>query len=139
MSQEAEVKSELTRITNGALHEDKNGSITLRGVIPSTSLCALKIDNYQREQLPMQTVSKLAEALKAGAKIPDITLGARTGDFVERAGTFTIKGDVYVALSKLFRAGKITKFYPGIYGIEDTPEESNTSAGVDLQPLTGVK
>lgn len=77
----------------------KNSSqIVLRGVLDPASLEWLKVDEYQREPLPLSSLSKLWEALKNGESLPDIELGMRGNDFdVSKNDTeFWLKGDVFI-------------------------------------------
>jgi len=67
------------KIISGALHESplRGGTIILRGVIDSSSLKSLRFDEYQREALPLASLKKLTDALKAGESLPDIEIGMR--------------------------------------------------------------
>jgi hypothetical protein len=90
---------ESVRLTAAALDEIKEtGDIILRGVVAPDCLRLIKADSYQREVLPISAVKGLIEAIKTGAKIPDITLGMRGGNFREdpKTGEFHLLDDVYV-------------------------------------------
>ena len=67
------------KIINGALHESplRGGTVILRGVIDVGSLKTLRFDDYQREALPLSSLAKLTNALKAGESLPDIEIGMR--------------------------------------------------------------
>lgn len=88
---------EHVRIECGALDEIQGSSdIILRGVIAPETLKLIKADTYQREVLPLSSVSGLIQAIKHGDKVPDITLGMRGGDFEEKNGAYVLKNDVFV-------------------------------------------
>jgi hypothetical protein len=77
----------------------KGNQIVLRGVIDPASLNDLKIDEYQREALPLSALNRLWQALRDGESLPDIELAMRGNDF-DVAGKndseFWLKGDVYI-------------------------------------------
>lgn len=72
-------------VINGALDEVATGSrgnqIVLRGVIDPASLSLLRVDDYQREPLPLSALSKLWGALRNGESLPDIELACRSENF----------------------------------------------------------
>ena len=76
----------------------KGNQIVLRGVLDPASLADLKIDEYQREALPLSSLTKLWEALRNNESLPDIELAMRGNDFdVNKAeDEFWLKGDVYI-------------------------------------------
>ena len=88
---------ESIKVVNGAL--DTAGSdVVLRGVLDPQSLKLIKVDDYQREVLPITSLSSLVKAFaNKASKVPDVTLGARGGNFTEREGAFYLQDDVYVA------------------------------------------
>lgn len=67
------------RITNGALDESdlRGGTVILRGVIDKDSLKHLRVDDYQREALPLSSISGLIAAVQQGDALPDIEIGMR--------------------------------------------------------------
>lgn len=67
------------RIVAGALDESelRGGTIILRGVVDKDSLKHLQIDSYQREALPIASLSGLMNAVKIGDTLPDIEIGMR--------------------------------------------------------------
>jgi hypothetical protein len=90
--------SEKIKLTSAALDE-ANNNIVLRGVVTPQSLKLIKVDDYQREALPLTSLSSLIHALKspAASKVPDITLGTRSGNYdEEKGGTFYLVPETYV-------------------------------------------
>lgn len=86
------------KIVSGALHEStlRGGTIILRGVIDSSTLKNLLFDDYQREALPLASLKKLTDALKAGEALPDIEIGMR-GDHVKGTeDTYYLQDPCYV-------------------------------------------
>lgn len=67
------------KILDGSLHEspERGGTLILRGVIDPDSLQHLKVDDYQREALPLASLRRLSQALKEGNPLPDIEVGMR--------------------------------------------------------------
>ncbi len=84
------------RIVNGALDELDEGTIILRGVIASESLRLLKVDDYQREVMPLTALSSILDALKNRQALPDIELGMRGQNFTSREGVFHLKDPTYI-------------------------------------------
>jgi len=86
------------KITNGALHESplRGGTIILRGVIDSNSLKTLRFDDYQREALPLSSLNKLANALKAGESLPDIEIGMRGARTRNTGDDWYLQDECYV-------------------------------------------
>jgi hypothetical protein len=87
-----EIKTEPKGIhlTNGALDEiatSRGQQIVLRGVIDPASLSLLKVDEYQREPLPLSALAKLWQALRDGESLPDIELAMRSTNFESVKGT----------------------------------------------------
>lgn len=87
---------ETIKLERAALDETPNGEIILRGVLTPDSLKLIQADTYQREVLPITSVTSLVEAFKSGGKVPDVTLGMRGGNFSDRAGSIYLLDDVYV-------------------------------------------
>src|SRR5580698_10049833 len=87
-----------TRATLDEIPSGGTSQIVLRGVLDPASLEELKVDEYQREPLPLSSLSRLWEALKNGESLPDIELGMRGNDFdVDKNDTeFWLKGAVYI-------------------------------------------
>jgi len=85
----------VVRIVKAALDEGSTG-IILRGVIDPKSLRLLQIGPYQREIMPLNTISELAEAIEKGS-VPDIELGVRGSNYMERKrGVFELAEDVFI-------------------------------------------
>ena len=86
------------KIINGALHESplRGGTIILRGVIDSNSLKALRYDDYQREALPLASLAKLTNALKAGESLPDIEIGMRGAKTRDTGEHWYLQDECYV-------------------------------------------
>lgn len=79
--------SEFIHIINAALDEiatTRGQQIVLRGVIDPASLALLKVDDYQREPLPLSALAKLWQALRDGESLPDIELALRGNDYDSR-------------------------------------------------------
>lgn len=78
-------------VMNAALDEvvsSKEGNqIALRGVIDPASLQHLRVDDYQREPLPLSQLSKMWQALRDGESLPDIELGMRSQTFESVVGS----------------------------------------------------
>lgn len=72
-----------------------DGDIVLRGVIDPSSLANLKVDSYQREILPTSKIKDLAQALRTG-KVPDIEIGMRGGNYMEREGNFYLQDECFI-------------------------------------------
>lgn len=87
---------ESIKVTHAALAE-KDDDIVLRGVLDPASLHLIKVDDYQREVLPLSSLSLLINAFSSGTRrIPDITLGMRGGNYTERDGAIYLYDPVYV-------------------------------------------
>lgn len=86
------------KIVNGALHEStlRGGTLILRGVIDVGSLKTLRFDDYQREALPLSSLAKLSNALKAGETLPDIEIGMRGHKFRSIKDDWYLQDDCYV-------------------------------------------
>jgi hypothetical protein len=86
------------KILNGALDETtlRGGTIILRGVVDPECLKLLKTDDYQREVMPLPPGHRLMQAIKKGEPFPDIELGVRGENFVERNEAIFIQNDVYI-------------------------------------------
>lgn len=98
---EKNLKKTGTHLLSGALDEkvtSRGNEIVLRGVVDPASLGMLRVDEYQREALPLAALTKLWQALRDGESLPDIELGMRSLDF-DSAGDsdFWLPGDkVYI-------------------------------------------
>ena len=82
------------KVCNAALDQSPSGDIVLRGVIHPDSLSGLRVASYQREVLPITSLSRLIKAIKAGTTLPDIELGMRGQKYIERGGCFHLQDDV---------------------------------------------
>ena len=82
------------KVLHGALDERDN-EVILRGVIDPSSFDQLLTAPYQREVLPLARINSLVDALKTST-VPDVELGMRGGDFMERESAFYLKDDVYI-------------------------------------------
>ena len=82
------------KLTCAALEEREN-QIILRGAIDPDSLALLQIADYQREELPQSRIGPLMVAIQAGG-VPDLQLGCRGGDFLERDGAFYIQDPTFI-------------------------------------------
>lgn len=101
------------KLVHAALDDD-NGDIVVRGVIDPVSLNHLKVADYQREILPLAKIRDLAAAFKVGKTVPDIDLGMRGGQFLERDGAFYLQNDVYIIDGLQRRAGAIEALKAGV-------------------------
>lgn len=84
------------RILSGALDETPEGHIVLRGVVDPLSLSSLQIDDYQREALPLSSLSSIIDALKEKETLPDIELGMRGQKYFDKDGVFTLRDEVFI-------------------------------------------
>lgn len=84
------------KLIHAALDEGENGEILLRGVIDPASLPHLQVAEYQREVQPLSKIRDLAEAFKNYGQVPDIDLGMRGGNFLERDGAYYLQDAVYI-------------------------------------------
>jgi len=76
--------------------DEQGAEIVLRGVIDAASLSLLNVAEYQREILPDRKIGALMTALQQGG-VPDIQLGCRGGNYIEREdGTFYVQDPVYI-------------------------------------------
>ncbi|RJQ14036.1 hypothetical protein C4553_01775 [Candidatus Parcubacteria bacterium] len=82
------------KVVRAALSEEKK-DIILRGEVDPGSLHQLQTAPYQREVLPLAKINTLIEAFQKST-VPDIELGMRGGDFMERDGAFYLKNDVFI-------------------------------------------
>jgi len=95
----AEQRIHLVKAALDEVATERGNQIVLRGVLDKASLEHLKVDEYQREALPLSALTRLWEALKNRESLPDIELGMRGTDFdVEgrNESEFWLKGDVYI-------------------------------------------
>lgn len=80
------------KILKGALDEQKDGNIILRGVIDQESLRHILVDAYQRG---VMNRGDIMEGYRSGAQLPDVELGMRGQDFDMNRGTFVLRDPVY--------------------------------------------
>lgn len=120
---------ESIKLVSAALDEDKQDNIVLRGVIEPASLYQLKVGSYQREVLPLSKIKDLEEAFTEGGNVPDIDLGMRGGNFIEKEGAFFLQDDVFIidglqrvtAAKKVIEEGKVPRL-GGIVHFNTTEE-----------------
>lgn len=107
---------ESIKMVCAALDETADHEIILRGVLDPDSLAALKIDDYQREVMPLPTIGKLAKAFETGSSVPDIDLGMRGEGFTEREDAFYLQDPVYIidGLQRVSAARHVMKTNPGV-------------------------
>jgi hypothetical protein len=84
------------KVCHAALDEAPNGDIILRGVLDPTHLHLLKVDDYQREVLPISSLSDLVEAFFRDEPVPDIELGMRGQRVNEQGDCYALFDDVYI-------------------------------------------
>lgn len=84
------------KIGSAALDQTHSGELVLRGVVDTQSFHRLKVGSYQREILPFAKISELVRAFEAGASVPDIDLGMRGDNFIERQGYVYLQDPVYI-------------------------------------------
>lgn len=89
------VVRESIKLIHAALDEDDKGNIILRGVISPESFYHLKVGPYQREILPQARIKDLMKAFEVGG-VPDVELGMRGGNFLEKEGAFFLQNDTYI-------------------------------------------
>ncbi len=123
---------ESIKLTNAALDELTNGEIVLRGVLDPRSIQQIQADDYQREVLPLGSLSSLIEAFGSGTvHVPDITLGMRGGDYTDRERAFYLQDPVFVidglqrisAALYVLRSGKNTSPHLGATVFFNTTKE----------------
>lgn len=88
------------KIVSGSLHESPFNAeaIILRGVIDPESLRRLKVDDYQREVLPLGKLHKMMNAVREGGSLPDIEIGMR-GDRVRNSpdgNTYFLQDECFI-------------------------------------------
>jgi hypothetical protein len=83
------------KLVHAAL-DDEKGEIICRGVIDPESLSLLKVADYQREVLSRESIRTLALGFKEGSSFPDLDLGMRGGDYLEREGAIFLQDPVYI-------------------------------------------
>lgn len=105
------------RVMNAALDESplRGGSIILRGVIHPDSLADLKVDDYQREVLPITSKSRLLKALNGNEPLPDIELGMRGQKYTTRGGDHFMHSPLYIidGLQRTSTAIRFMQLNPG--------------------------
>lgn len=84
------------KVCHAALDEAPNGEIILRGVLEPSHLHQLKVDDYQREVLPLASLSDLVTAFMNGESVPDVELGMRGHRVLERDDCFHLQDGVYI-------------------------------------------
>lgn len=87
---------ESIKLVRAALDESPSGDILLRGVLEPESFTAIKVAKYQRETLSLKQLGSLIKGFRDGGKIPDVVLGMRGGNYLERDGGFYLQEDTYV-------------------------------------------
>lgn len=87
---------ESVKLVRAALDETPGGDIILRGSLDCASFSAIKIAAYQRETLSLKQLSSLIGGFRDGGKIPDIVIGMRGGNYLERDGAFYLQDETYV-------------------------------------------
>jgi hypothetical protein len=132
---------ETIKLTNAAFDE-LNGEIIVRGVLDPKSLHLIQTDDYQREVLPIASQSSLITAFLEDKFIPDITIGMRGGNFIERADnakdkamsvylqdtTYVIDGLQRISTAlHLMRLGKKENPHLGCITYFNTTRESESS------------
>ena len=88
-------KSTSIKVIHGALDETPQGEIILRGIINADNLHLIQVDDYQREVLPLTTITEIMKALETGT-VPDIELAMRGGRCIDREESYYLQDDVYV-------------------------------------------
>lgn len=98
MAKEPKLKIHLTNAALDEIATSRGQQIVLRGVIEPRSLEHLKVDDYQREPLPLSALTRLWQALRDGESLPDIELGMRGDQFDcgGKDGEYWLAGDVYI-------------------------------------------
>lgn len=86
------------KLVSGVLHESplRGGTLVLRGVLDSASLKQLRFDDYQREALPLSSLTKLTAAVKEGATLPDIEIGMRGQKYTNKGEDWLLTDPCYV-------------------------------------------
>jgi len=84
------------KIINAALDETPDREIILRGSIDPDSLINLRIDDYQREVMPLASLSSLVKAFQGTSSVPDVDLGMRGESYREHEDAFYLQDPVYI-------------------------------------------
>lgn len=85
------------RLVSAAIDETPRGEIVLRGVIEAGTLDRLHVDDYQREALPLTSLSSIIDALKSGEVLPDIELGMRGESYsVKEDGVHVLRDPTFI-------------------------------------------
>jgi hypothetical protein len=87
---------EVVKIIAAALDETDSGEIVIRGVIDPATLNHIRSDDYQREVLPLASLTKLIGALRCNGPVPPVVLGMRGEDYSAKDGAYLLHNDVYV-------------------------------------------
>lgn len=91
------VKSSFVRTVAAALDETAAGEIILRCVISPESLSLLRVDDYQREAMPLTALSSITKALSEGETLPDVELGMRGQRFREvKDGEVELQDPIFI-------------------------------------------
>jgi hypothetical protein len=91
------VKSSFVRVVSAALDETPQNEIILRCVISPESLSLLRVDDYQREAMPLTALSSIMKALSEGETLPDVELGMRGQRFREvKDGEVELQDPIYI-------------------------------------------
>lgn len=106
------------KLINAALDESslRGGTLILRGVIDGASLKQLRFDDYQREALPLSSLSKLTQAVKEGNALPDIEIGMRGQYYVTRKTDWFLNDPCYVidGQQRINACINAMSLYPGL-------------------------
>lgn len=121
--------TESVKLTNAALDEI-GADIVIRGVIDPSSLGKLQVAPYQREILAINSIRELAAAIREGG-VPDICLGMRGGQYMEREGAFYLQDAVYIidglqrrtAALEILRSGELPHLGATVYCNTDEKRE----------------
>lgn len=86
------------RVIAGALDESdlRGGTVILRGVIDKESLKHLRVDDYQREALPLSSLAGLIAAVQQGDALPDIEIGMRGTRCTGRGDSYFLNDPCFI-------------------------------------------
>lgn len=91
------MKAQPVKMIHAALDENESKDIILRGLVVADTLTNLQVDTYQREAMPLTSLSSILSAIEGRQALPDIELAMRGGRFEEtKDGLFIMRDPIYI-------------------------------------------